>query len=164
MRNTTGTGSGNGLESRIKDALEELYKPSSKDIETKETFHYRLKNGPYKGTPSSDWDNAFISEVLGVNLKLSAKAVAWFKNTDSYEEAKLSNASLALNILTQAMKDPEARWGDRIKAAEMSLKINGEFDKEKDSGEKTTADFSPAQIEDMKRQGIDVTPYLKKVK
>jgi len=112
----------------------------------------------------SDWDNAFIGEVLGLNLKLSAKAVAWFKNVDSYEEAKLSNASLALSILTQAMNDVEARWGDRIKAAEMSLKISGEFDKEKESGSKTSEDFSDAQIEDMKRQGIDVTPYLKKVK
>jgi len=163
MRNTTGTG--NGLEGRIKDALEDLYKPTAKDIEIKETFHYRLKNGPYKGTPVSDWDNAFIGEVLGLNLKLSAKAVAWFKNVDSYEEAKLSNASLALSILTQAMNDVEARWGDRIKAAEMSLKISGEFDKEKDSGSKAGAEeFSDAQIEDMKRQGIDVTPYLKKVK
>jgi len=163
MRNTTGTG--NGLEGRIKDALEDLYKPSSKDIENKETFHYRLKNGAYKGTPASEWDNAFIAEVLGANLKLSAKAVAWFKNTESYEEAKLSNAALALNILTRAMNDDEARWGDRIKAAEMSLKINGEFDKEKDNGAKPAGEeFSDAQIEDMKRQGIDVTPYIKEVK
>ncbi len=45
----------------------------------------------------------------------------------------------------------------------MALKVNKAFDKEEAKDEGGNA-FSEAEIESMKAQGIDVTPFLKQVK
>jgi hypothetical protein len=162
-RNTTGTG--NNLEGRVKDAIRDLYKPSAREIKAKATFHYRIKNGAYKGTPESEWTVLFIQEVLGTNIKLGTDALAWFKNTESYEESKAAGVLGAMDVINEIMHDPENRAGDRLKAAELALKIDGVFDKEKDSGSKADADsFSDAEKEALKAQGVNVDAVIKQVR
>lgn len=162
-RNTTGGTGNNGIENRVKDALRELYSPSPAIIEAKAAFHYRLANGIYKGTDESEWDITFINMVLGTNIKLSADAHAWFKSTKTIEETKLSNAALALKVLRDEMLNEDAKAGDRIKAAVESLKISGAYDKGESKDTGTGGEMTDEEIESLRKDGVDVTPFLKKV-
>ena len=45
-----------------------------------------MKEGPYAGTPESEWTNPFIAEVVGYKVNLNEKGLAWFKNEKNQEE------------------------------------------------------------------------------
>jgi hypothetical protein len=161
-RNTTGS---NDITGQVRKAIKDLYEPTAAEVKAKATFHYRMKNGAYKGTPESEWTVSFIRDVLNINITLGPDALAWFKNTASYEESKAAGVEGAMNVINEIMYDRDARPGDRLKAAEMALKIEGVFDKDKGKDNGGSGDnFTEAEIEALKDQGVDLAAVIKQVK
>ena len=111
-----------------------------------------------------DYSRELINRVLGYELPLNAAAYVWFKNEDEFEEMKKASLEGAIGVIAEIMHDKSAPAPARLKAAELALKVSKAFDK-KDEGKKPESSaFSDAEIESMKAQGIDVTPFLKEVK
>ena len=110
-----------------------------------------------------DYSRELINRVLGYELPLSAAAYVWFKNEDEFEEMKKASLEGAMGVIAEIMHDHCAPASARLKAAELALKVSKAFDKPEEAKSESSA-FSEAEIESMKAQGIDVTPFLKEVK
>jgi len=152
------TGTNESLPNRLKREIEELYEPTKSELKAKHTFYHRLKNGVWSGTPKSEWTRTFAIEVLNGSVGLGKwddpAFKAWFMNESSYEETKLASLEGAMNVINEIMLNAGEKAGDRLRAAEMALKLNKAFE-EKQEGS-TKGEFSEAELEALKAQGIDL--------
>ena len=124
--------------------------------------------GPFAGTPESEWTNDFIKKVTGINSSFNARGMAWFKNKNSTEEQiealRMGILKTAADILFDIDLPPAAR----LKALERAEKIVASYDEknEKDGGGVNESAFTPEEEEALRKSGntafIDMSRSSKK--
>ena len=152
------TGGGDSLTTRLKREISELYEPSKAELKAKHTFYHRLKHGVWSGTPKAKWSREFVIEVTGTSIDSAVwadpKFKAWFFNENSYEETKASTLEGAMQVIQEVMHNPAEKAGDRLRAAEMALKLNKAFEAEDNS--RKGHGLTDAEIKALEAQGIDI--------
>lgn len=155
-RTTTGTTKSVG--DRVSRQIDSLYEPTKVELKAKHTFYHRLKHGVWSGTPQSEWSQSFVQKVIGSTTGISKWGdpafKAWFTNEQSYEETKLASLEGAMQVINEIIHNQTEKASDRLKAAEMALKLNKAFDEAKDTQSK--GEFSQAELDALEASGIDL--------
>jgi hypothetical protein len=162
-RETTGTGSGKP-EAAFRKIIDKFYEPTKAEIEAKATFHFRIKEGVYAGTPESEWTNAFINKVTGLNLQLSSQGMAWFKNLKSHDEMIDSMRESMVRVISEIMHRDDLPPASRLKAVELAMKAVQVYDDKKGSaGGSGDSGFSVEEEEALRAAGQgDLLDIMKK--
>lgn len=154
-RETTGTGSGRPEEA-FRKIIDKFYQPSKAEIEAKATFHFRMKEGAYAGTPESEWSNAFINKVTGLSLRLSSQALVWFKNPKSHDEMIEGLREGMMRVVSEIMHRDDLPPASRLKAVELAMKAISAYDEKVNAENDKGADvavFTPEEEENLRKAG-----------